>query len=45
MWICKECGNGYFEDCSPYYATCLYCNNNGSSIDEIADWVEDEEEE
>lgn len=40
MWVCNRCGESYFEDCSPYYAICLACNNSGNEIEDIAEWVE-----
>ena len=35
-WKCKKCGESYFEDCSPYYAVCLSCGNEGKNMEDIA---------
>lgn len=43
MWKCKKCGESYFEDCSPYYTTCLNCGNEGNNIEDIAEWEEENE--
>lgn len=43
MWKCKICGGSYFEDCSPYYTTCLNCGNEGNNMEDIAEWIEEED--
>ena len=45
MWRCKECGETYYEDCSPYYVICLNCGNEGNEMEDIAEWVEEQMKE